>query len=79
MKKYNYIKCDTEENWTKAVNFVPAKDEMIVYSGIVENGHYITSPRFKFGDGVTKINDLPFVKFENEYSTADCTLILGGK
>lgn len=47
------LKRDTEINWNKAVNFIPKKDEIIVYD--CENG-----PRFKIGDGVTRVIDLNF-------------------
>lgn len=50
-------KHDTEESWQKAGEngFVPLKAEFIVYDADNEK-----SPRFKIGDGVTNINDLPF-------------------
>ena len=44
-------KNDTSENWAKAVNFVPLKGEIIIYNDL-----RLT----KIGDGVTKVNDLPF-------------------
>ena len=47
----------TEANWKKAVNFIPLEAELIVYDPDEE--HSIA--RFKFGDGVTKVNDLPFI------------------
>jgi RNase P/RNase MRP subunit p29 len=48
-------KRDTEINWKKAINFIPKKDEIILYD--CENG-----PRIKIGDGLTKVNDLPFTQ-----------------
>lgn len=45
-------KIDTEANWKKAVNFVPLKGEIIVYSDL---------NRIKVGDGVTKVGSLPFL------------------
>ena len=45
-------KIDTKANWDKAVNFVPLKGEIIVYSDL---------NRIKVGDGVTKIGSLPFL------------------
>lgn len=59
MKK-EYPKVETPEDWEKAKNFIPKKDQIIIYDGIKENGHYVTLPRLKIGDGVTKVNDLPF-------------------
>lgn len=50
-------KHDLEVNWLKAINFVPKQGELIVYD--VDDKY--TYQRFKIGDGVTKINDLPFI------------------
>ena len=50
-------KHDTETNWNKAVNFAPKAGELIVYD--VDASH--SSPRFKIGDGTTKVSSLPFV------------------
>lgn len=49
-------KHDVEANWAKAVNFVPLKGELIVYDA--DDTH--TEPRFKLGDGETKVAALPF-------------------
>lgn len=49
-------KHDTEENWVKATNFVPKQGELIVYDIDATHPH----ERFKIGDGVTFVNDLPF-------------------
>ena len=50
-------KHDTEANWAQAINFIPKQGEIIVYD-IDENYTY---ERFKIGDGVTLVNNLPFV------------------
>ena len=50
-------KHDTEENWIKAVNFIPKQGEIIVYD-IDNNYNY---ERLKVGDGVTNVNTLPFI------------------
>lgn len=50
----------------KAVNFIPLPGELILYDGIIENGQYKVLPRFKIGDGITKINDLPFMNLKEE-------------
>jgi hypothetical protein len=47
---------DIEENWNKCVDFIPEKSEIIVYD-IDESHPY---PRFKIGDGVTKVTELEF-------------------
>ena len=45
-------KTDTSANWAKAVNFVPLKGEIIVYSDL---------KKIKVGDGTTKVNSLQFL------------------
>lgn len=50
-------KHDIETNWLKAVNFIPKPGEIIVYDPDDNN----SSSRVKIGDGVTNVNDLPFV------------------
>lgn len=49
-------KHDTAENWAKATNFIPLNAELIIYDPDEEYSY----PRFKIGDGQTKVNDLPF-------------------
>ena len=49
-------KHDTQENWEKALNFIPKVGEIIVYD--VDAAY--PYERFKIGDGVTTINNLPF-------------------
>lgn len=48
-------KIDTSANWAKAVNFIPLKGEIIIYSD---------THQMKVGDGVTKVNDLQFYTVE---------------
>ena len=55
-------KIDTEANWLKAVNFTPLKGEIIIYSKDENCDH----DRIKIGDGVTKVNDLPFYGESNK-------------
>ena len=62
MKKQITLKHDIAANWAKAINFVPKFDELILYDGVMENGVYIELPRLKRGDGITKLNDLPFLE-----------------
>lgn len=54
------VKVDTEENWAKAVNYVPDSFTIIVYSYLDK------SPRVKIGDGVHNVNDLPFLTNKSE-------------
>ena len=50
-------KHDIEENWKKAVNFIPLMAEIIVY----ETDSIHTQARLKIGDGKTAWVDLPEV------------------
>ena len=45
-------KIDTSANWAKAVNFIPLKGEIIIYSDL---------RKIKVGDGTTKVNSLQFL------------------
>lgn len=47
---------DTEDNWNKTTEFVPEPGELIVYD-VDNNNSY---ERFKIGDGLTDVKDLPF-------------------
>ena len=50
-------KHDTEANWNRVgTTFTPLKGEVIVYD--VDSTHSV--PRFKIGDGTTKLSSLPF-------------------
>lgn len=51
----------TEAEWLKAKNFTPLEGELIIYE--VDAAH--KAPRFKIGDGSTKVNDLPFFNAAN--------------
>lgn len=50
-------KHDVELNWNKAINFIPKQGEIIVYD--IDSNH--SYERIKIGDGVTNVNNLPFV------------------
>ena len=50
-------KHDIEENWLKAVNFIPIKGELIVYDIDADHAY----ERIKMGDGETNVSDLPFI------------------
>lgn len=51
------LKNDTEENWSKAVNFCPKPGELIIYSADDDHPY----PRLKVGDGITMVPNLPFI------------------
>ena len=65
IKENTIVKKDTKENWSKAKNFIPKENEIIVY----------TDAGTKIGDGKTKVNSLPFID-QNFYSVAGTTLII---
>lgn len=56
-------KHDTEENWLKAVNFIPKKGEIIIYD---KDSNYDYN-RIKIGDGDKTASQLPFVT-DNYYT-----------
>lgn len=72
MKKQITLKHDVAANWLKAVNFIPKLGELILYDGILENGIYIELPRLKLGDGITKLNDLPFIESASSSNEISC-------
>ena len=51
------LKNDTETNWRKASHFSPLQGELIIYSA--DETHPFC--RLKVGDGITNVNDLPFI------------------
>ena len=56
MEKANAtVKVDTEANWAKAINYIPDSFTIIVYT------YEDKSPKVKIGDGIHKVNDLPFL------------------
>ena len=50
-------KHDVAANWAKAINFIPKKGELIVYDPDDEYAY----TRIKVGDGVSFVNNLPFL------------------
>lgn len=55
------LKCDTEEHWGRALNFIPLFGELIIYSA--DDAHPFF--RLKVGDGVTNVVELPFIRAES--------------
>ncbi len=70
-KEQVFIKSDTKENWDKAKNFIPKKNEIILYTDFEPNG-------MKIGDGKTKVGDLSFVN-NAEYFVEDDILVINTK
>lgn len=54
-KSHATVKVDTEANWAKAINYIPDSFTIIVYT------YEDKSPKVKIGDGIHKVNDLPFL------------------
>ena len=50
-------KGDTEQNWNLATGFIPLDKELIIYKAD-ENTPF---PRMKIGDGITPVQNLPWV------------------
>lgn len=68
---------DTEEKWRVSGEFIPKAGEVIVYD-VDENYTY---ERFKIGDGVTPIKDLPFTidkVVEQIFNVTDNVVYLDG-
>ena len=61
------IKVDRAENWAKAVNYTPDKFTILVFE------YEGCSPRIKIGDGIHRVNDLPFL---NNSEVIEDTLVL---
>lgn len=56
-----------ESDWEKAVNFVPLLGEFIIY----DPDETCFGARFKIGDGVSNVNDLPFADGSLGINTID--------
>lgn len=65
------LKRGTPTDWSKAINYIPKLNEIIIY----DDSQNKVAPRIKIGDGITKVNDLPFIN-DNSISIQDNTLIL---
>lgn len=65
-----FIKKDTTVNWNKAINFIPKVGEIIVYEDLNMPN------RWKIGDGITKLNDLPFIDINDYFIENEDTLVI---
>ena len=54
-------KHDTEENWNKAINFIPKHGEIIIYDS--DDVH--PTSRLKIGNGRDVVMNLPFITNES--------------
>ena len=57
------IKIEKSEDWAKAKNFIPKAGEIIAYKD--------DEVKFKIGDGITHVNDLPFTDEKISFHTLD--------
>ncbi len=67
VKNNAVVKIDTEENWNKAVKYIPDQFTIIVYE------YPDRSPKIKMGDGKHTVCELPFL-YESQIQ--DTTLII---
>lgn len=68
---------DTEERWNQAVTFIPRAGEIVVYDADTKHVY----PRFKIGDGITSVIDLPFsvdLAIETFFGSTDGVIRLNG-
>jgi hypothetical protein len=75
-------KHDIAANWRQAVNFVPKQGELIIYDDRYTdrdgNERIVAEAvRYKIGDGVTKVNDLPFVSEAEHAALSDSLAVIG--
>lgn len=66
-------KHDTQENWDKAVNFIPKAGEIIVYDA----DDTYSFARVKVGDGENSVGDLPFMNDYVSITNAEIDEIVG--
>ena len=69
IKEQSFIKKDTSANWSKAKNFVPKENEVIIY---------IDLEKKKIGDGKSLLNELPFIDLDF-YSVEGTTLVINSE
>lgn len=60
MSKNDRVKIESAQDWDKAINFIPKKDQIIIYEGEKQDGKYVQLPRIKIGDGIKTVTSLPF-------------------
>lgn len=65
------MKTDTEANWLRATNFIPKNGEIIIYA--IDGTH--SYQRVKVGDGIKKVNELPFINEAISESTINSTCV----
>ena len=69
VKEQSFIKKDTSINWSKAKNFVPKENEIIIYTDINKK---------KIGNGKNLLNELPFISLDS-WAVDGTTLIINSE
>ena len=64
------IKKDTTENWNKAINFIPKAGEIIVYADPGQPNQW------KIGNGVSRLQELPFIDMNDYFIEDEDTLVI---
>ena len=76
-------KHDLEVNWLNAAGFIPMRGELIIYDSEIDaDGSVLDHPadrdpydyaRFKIGDGLTSVNELPFALDNHTHTASQIT------
>ena len=69
IKEQNLIKKDTSINWSKAKNFIPKENEVIIYTDLEKK---------KIGNGKNLLSELPFIDLDF-FSVDGTTLIINSE
>ena len=69
IKEQTFIKKDTSKNWSKAKNFIPKENEVIIYTDLEKK---------KIGNGKNLLDELPFIDI-NFCSVDGTTLIINSE
>lgn len=69
IKEQSFIKKDTSENWSKAKNFIPKENEVIIYTDLNKK---------KIGNGKNLLSELSFIDLDS-WSVDGTTLIINSE
>lgn len=69
IKEQSFIKKDTSENWSKAKNFIPKENEVIIYTDLNKK---------KIGNGKNLLSELSFIDLDF-WSVDGTTLIINSE
>ena len=65
IKEQSFVKKDTSENWSKAKNFIPKENEIIIYTDLEKK---------KIGNGKNLLSELPFIDLD--FCSVDGTTLI---